>query len=509
MAGYDALLIKGKAPKPVYIIIQDEDIQIKDASHLWGKNTIQTQDLLVQEYNDKKLRISCIGQAGENLVRFAAIANDYNRFAGRCGLGAVMGAKNLKAIAVRGTKKIAFADEEGMRQLGRELAKEVAKNPGRERMNTFGTNGLMRVLHDFGDVPINNWRSGEFLPHVDNVTSQAMNETILTGTAACRGCPIGCERIVEVKEGPYKMEEGKGPEYETVAAFGPLLLNDNLKAIAKGNELCTLYGLDTISAGGAIAFAFEAFEKGLITREDTDGLELQWGNAEAIVKLLHKIGKREDIGDILAEGARRAARRIGNGSEEFVIDVKGLDLPMHDPRAFNSWALVYSTCNRGACHISTPAYWIERGLTFPELELAEIDRFETKGKPRLVKVFQDFCEAVESLVSCKFSLCCGVRPGHLVQFLNYTTGWDFTLEELVKVGERSINLKRLINTKLGISRKEDRLPNRVYTVHTEGGAKDYQLTLEDMLDEYYQLRGWDNSGVPLPAKLKELDILES
>ncbi len=508
LSGYDGIIIKGKADNPVYLLIQDDKVEIRDAKHLWGKDTIETQDILTEEYGDKRLRIACIGPAGEKLSRIASIANDYNRFAARCGLGAVMGSKNLKAIAIRGTGKLQLAQKEKFRELTKQLHQTIRKSPGRERMNAFGTNGLMGVLHDFGDVPIKNFKQGSWPNSIDKVTSQAMNETILTKTAACRGCPIGCERIVEVKNGPYAMIEGKGPEYETMASFGPLLLNDNLEAIAKANELCTRYGMDTISTGVSIALAMECYEKGLLTKNDLDGLELTWGNHEAIVKMIDKMGKREGIGDLLAEGGRIAAKKIGKGAEQFIQHVKGLEIPMHDSRAFNSWALVYATCNRGACHISTPAYWIERGLTYPGIGIDKpIDRFATEGKAQVIKVFQDFNEVMESLVMCKFTLCTGVKPPHILEIINLATGWNMDMDELVKTGERGFNLKRLINTNLGISRKDDVLPERMSIAHTEGGAKGYVVNLAKMLKEYYTLRGWDEEGVPTKEKLQELSII--
>ncbi|MBE0478099.1 aldehyde ferredoxin oxidoreductase family protein [Candidatus Aerophobetes bacterium] len=501
LAGLDGIIIKGRAKSPVYLLIQDDKVEIKNAEHLWGKDTIETQDLLIKEHADKRLRVACIGPAGEKLSRIASIANDYGRFAARCGLGAVMGSKNLKAIAIRGTKKPQIAKKEEFHNFAKQLHQIIIKAPARASLRAYGTDGLMNVLHDFGDVPIQNFRQGFWAQGCHKVSGQFMAETILSGYAACRGCPIGCERKIKIDEGFYAGVSGKGPEYETAASLGPLLLNDNLEAVAKANELCTLYGLDTISTGCTIAFAMECYEKGLLSRKDTDGLDLTWGNHKAMVKMVEKIGQREGIGDILAEGSKRAAEKIGKETEKFALHVKGLEVPMHDSRAFNSWALVYATSNRGACHISAPAYWIERGITFPAIALDKpLDRFDAERKAFLVKTFQDFCEVMESLVMCKFSLCAGIQPPHITQLLNLATGWNMDINELMRVGERGFNLKRTINTKLGVSRKDDLLPARLSIPHQEGGARGYVVDLEKMLDEYYELRGWNKEGIPINKK---------
>ena len=360
-----------------------------------------------------------------------------------------------------------------------------------------------------GDVPIKNWTQGAWEEGIKKLYGPVMTDTILVGRASCWACPISCGRLVEIKEGEHAGLKGKGPEYETVAAFGSLCLNDNLSAIAKANDLCNRFGLDTISTASVIAMAIECYEKGLLSRQDVDGLDLTWGNYQVIVTLVEKIGRREGIGDLLAEGSLVAAKRIGKGAEEMAIHVKGLELPMHDPRAYSGSALSYMTVSRGGDHIAAPAFWIERGVTFPDLGFSEpLDRFSTENKAKWVKVFQDFCEVIESMVACKFSVYAGLRSPHVVGLISFATGWDVDLDEILKIGERSINLKRLINLRLGFSRKDDILPKRLRSLSLqEGGTQGFIPDVENLLKDYYSLRGWTDEGVPTKEKLDELSLL--
>ena len=507
-AGLDGIVIEGRAPQPVYLLIHDDAVVIRDARHLWGKDTYATEDALRQEPGSERIRVACIGPAGEKRSAMASIINDRGRAAARCGLGAVMGSKGLKAIAVRGTRPVKTARPEELRRLSKTLVKLARESAAGKYLGEYGTDGGMDPFHEFGDVPIKNWKQGAWEEGCHKVSGQAMKETMLTGRYACKGCPIGCGRIVEVKDGPYRGLKGKGPEYETAAAFGPLCLNDNLEAVAGANDLCNRYGLDTISTGAVIAFAFECFEEGLITVQDTDGLELVWGNGDAIVRLVEKIGRREGIGDLLADGCRKAAEQLGGDATHYALHVKGLELPMHDPRAFSSWAVSYGTSNRGACHIQAPTFWVERGLTFPAIGLDNPgDRFACEGKGRLTKIFQDFCEVVESAGICKFALYGDFRSQQVISLLRCATGFDFEQEEVMKLGERSFNLKRMINVRCGISGKDDRLPERILSLALhEGGTKGYLPDQQRMLAEYYRERGWDEKGIPTPEKLKELGL---
>ena len=510
-SGLDGIVIEGKAERPVYLWIKDGKVTIKDARSLWGKDTFTTEDAIKEELGDTAIKVAAIGPAGEKRSRMAAIINDHGRAAARCGIGAVMGSKNLKAIAVRGTREVKVARPEELRTLAGTLARLARESTAGKYLKEFGTIGGMDPFHEFGDVPIKNWMQGSWEEGCHRVSGQYMNETILSSRSACKRCPIGCGRVIDVKYGPYNGLTGKGPEYETAAAFGPLCLNDNIAAVAKANDLCNRYGLDTISTGAAVAFALECYEKGLITSNDTDGLDLVWGDADTIVTLVEKIGQREGFGEVLADGTRRAAETIGKGADTFALHVKGLELPMHDPRAFTSWAVSYGTSNRGACHIQAPTFWVERGLTFPDIGLDNPgDRFGSDGKGLLTKVFQDFCEVVESAGICKFALYGDFRSRHVVDLLRCVTGWDLQLDEVMKMGERSFNLKRLINVRCGITGKDDRLPDRILTQPlSEGGTKGSLPDQEKMLKEYYQERGWDENGIPTPQKREELSLSDT
>jgi aldehyde:ferredoxin oxidoreductase len=507
LCGWDAIVITGRSEVPVYLWIQDDQVEIRTASHLWGKDTYETETILQSELGGKGVRVASIGPAGEKQSRMALIINDHGRAAARSGLGAVMGSKNLKAIALRGSRKPAIAHPEAFRNHVKELTQLVMDAPARQTLRKFGTDGSMMGLHEMGDVPIKNWRLGQWEEGCRKVSGQTMAETILTDHYACRGCPIGCGRVVAVKEGPYAVS-GKGPEYETAASFGPLCLNDDLAVVAKANDLCNRLGMDSISAGMTMAFAMECYEKGLITRQDTEGIELIWGNGPAILQMLEKMGARQGFGDVLADGSRMAAQKIGGAAEDFTIQVKGQELALHDPRAFFSWAVANATAHRGACHILAPTYWVERGLTFPELGYEKpLDRFAVEGKGTWVKIFQDFCEVLESLVLCKFCLYGNWRGPHILELLNLTTDWGMDFKELLQAGERGFNLKRMINVRLGVTVKDDTLPKRILNEPLqEGGAQGKNPPLKPMLDEYYQARGWDEQGIPTIERLKELGL---
>jgi len=506
LAGWDGIIIDGRAESPVYLWINNDVVEIQDARSLWGKDTYETEEILRQKH-DRMVRVACIGPAGEKLSRIAGVFNG-GRAAARSGLGAVMGSKGLKAIAVRGTGRVSLAKEGEFRELVKGLNKIIMAAPARTALLKYGTNSAMAALSEAGDVPIKNFTQGEWSEGFNKLSGPAVTEAILTGASHCKFCPIGCGRKIEVKKGPYAGLSGPGPEYETIAAFGSLCLNDNIEVIAKANDLCNRYGLDTISTGMTVAFAMECFERGIITKKDADGLDLNWGNHLAIVELVNKIGKREGIGDILADGSKRAAEKLGGGSEEFAMHIKGLELPLHDPRAFASWAVAYATASRGGCHIQAPTYWIERGVTFYDLGFLEkLERFTSEGKAKFAKVFQDFCETIESMVICKFSLYGNLRSPHMLKLISLSTGWDVDLDEFLKIGERSLNLKRMINVKLGVSRRDDTLPKRILSLQLmDGGTQGHIPDLETMLSEYYQLRGWSQDGIPNTEKLEELSL---
>ena len=506
-AGYDGLIFQGKAASPVYVWIDNGQVSIRDAGHLWGKDTFET-DEIVRAETHARAKVACIGPAGERLIHAACIVNDGAdaRVAGRTGMGAVMGSKNLKAIAVFGAKKAPVVDSDSLRGSVKELI-PVMKTKA-ERMTKCGTANGVIGYEKIGNLPIKNWRQGSWPEGAQKISGEHMAETILTGNYRCKGCPIGCGREVKIDKGKFAGLEGAGPEYETVAFFGSMCLIDDIEAIAKASDLCNRYGLDTMSTGASVAFAMEAYEKGLLTKKDLGGLEMEWGNAEAMLSLVRKIAEKEDFGEVLGRGVKEAAKELGPRAEEFAIEVKGLEPSAHDPRCFHSAAVAYATGNRGACHLQGGTHWAEASIAISELGWdTPFDRFATEGKGEMVAKMQNLMSLFDALGVCKFSLFGGVRPHHLVEWLNYITGWNFNLEEFMQTGERLYNLKRLFNVRLGISRKDDTLPMRLLTHRRgEGGTVRELPNLGTMLSDYYEYRGWGEEGIPAPEKVAELGL---
>jgi aldehyde:ferredoxin oxidoreductase len=506
-AGYDGLVITGRAQEPVYLWVNEDTVEIKPASHLWGLDTYQTAEK-VREEMDPKAQVACIGLAGENLNRIAGVmvGGEDSRAAGRGGMGALMGSKNLKAIVVRGQGKPEYHDRRALLESVRR-ANTVLKEKSLG-MTRFGTSGGIVTTEKVGDMAIQNWRLGSWVEGAPKITGERMTETILTGNYRCHACPIACGREIEIREGPYAGLVGSGPEYETVIGFGPLCLNDDLESIAVMNDLCNRYGLDTISTSGTIAFAMEAWEKGLLTSEETGGLDLSWGNVDSMIRLIEMMAKREGAGELLADGTRLAAERLGRNAIEFAVQVKGLELPYHDPRAFTSMALGYATANRGGDHLETMTYWHEYGIQWPDMGYVDPpDMLVSEGKSRMVYDFQNFMGVFNGLGLCKFIAKGGVGPNLLAEWVNLSLGWEWDVEDVLLVGERLFNLKRLINVRWGISRKEDTLPPRMLThARPSGNAKGNLPHLGKMLGEYYALRGWSEDGIPTPEKLKELGL---
>lgn len=505
-AGFDGIVFRGRAAKPSYLLVKDGVCELKDASHLWGKDTYETELALRRELNDEKVRVACIGQAGERLSKISSIMNDLGRAAGRCGVGAVMGSKNLKAVAVRGTKMVVFpaAREAQLREYLRKIYVSIRSHPTVQIYTSYGTDGIMSMMHEYGDVPIKYFTRGEWAEGERRINGEAMAKTILHKQYACYRCLVACGREIKVSSGRYAGLAGAGPEYETCAAFGLLCMNDDLGAIAKANDLCNRYGLDTISTGNMVAFAMECYERGLIGRDEV-GMELRWGDPEAIVEMVRRIGEREGFGALLGEGVREASRRIGKGAEELAVHVKGLEVPMHDPRAFKGMGLQYATSHRGACHLRGLFYHIEQGERVPDLGIHKrYERFTVDDKAEPVVAMQNWHDVVDSLIMCKFAM---VAPASALAMLQMVTGWDMKLQEFLKVGERAYNLKRLINLRYGMTAKDDNLPKRLLTMPLpDGGCKGMVVELERMLPHYYRARGWDDDGVPTHEKLRELGL---
>ena len=507
-SGFDGIVIRGKSPKPVYLWLNNGEVELRNASHIWGKDTFEIDSILKSETNSKAI-VACIGQAGEKSIPLAAIMNDgvHSRAAARCGLGAVMGSKNLKAIAVHGNHKVEVKDAQGLNKSIKELSKIIVEKAA--GLKKLGTAGALAVFEEMGSLPLQNWRYNDrWKEGAQKITGATLVESYVTGDYFCKRCIIGCGKKVEVKDGPYKGTEQSAPEYETLALMGSSCLVDDLAAIIKANELCNRYGLDTISTGSVIAFGMEAFEKGLITKKDTDGIELVWGNGDAVVEVVKKIGESEGIGKLLGLGSRKAAEMLGRNAEEFAIHAKGLDFPAHDPRAYNAGAVAFATSARGACHLSGFSHVFERSLAAPEIGIPEpMNRFDVSGKGILTAKTQNYMGMLDSLEICKFILFGGMGISTFIKWYNYVTGEKMDVDSFMLTGERIFNLKRLYNVKCGLSRKDDFLPPRILT--WKKVAEDLSPNLPPlgtMLGEYYEYRGWSEDGIPSKEKIEELEI---
>ncbi len=496
LAGYDLLIVEGKADKPVYIWINDEHVEIKDASHLWGKDVYETTDRITEELGDKKIKVACIGQAGENLVKFSAVMNDKYRAAGRTGVGAVMGSKALKAIAVRGTKKVKIAREAKFKEAMKK-AMDLIKSNGvtSQGLPTYGTMVLNNIIDQHGLYPTRNFQDGTF-EHVEDVSGEKLKETYLTKNRACFACPIGCGRVCRLPDG----EEGEGPEYETSWAFSADCGVNDLIAVIKANNLCNKYGLDTISTGATIAAAMELYEKGYLKDEELQGgPKLNFGNAEAITYYTKATALREGLGDKLAEGSLKFAQNYGH--PELSMSAKGQELPAYDPRGAQGHALEYATSNRGGCHVR--GYMISPEiLGIPE----KLDPFSTEGKAKWVKIFQDLTAIIDSEGLCLFTSF-ALSLEEYTELYNAVVGTNYSPDEMLKLGEKIWNLEKLFNLKAGFGKGDDTLPERfLKEPMPSGAAKGQVVQLGKTLPEYYKLRGWNEEGIPTDEKLRELGL---
>lgn len=501
-AGYDGLIFLGKASSPVYIAVLDGRIEIRDGAFLWGRDTFETEEELIA-LAGKPSAVACIGPAGERKVLLANVMHDGRnaRAAGRGGMGALMGSKNLKAIVARGEGRPFMADEKVVRAKSAEKAKLYVEKMG--AMTRFGTPGGVAFAEQNGDLPLKNWSMGSWSEEVKSITGEAMADTILTGNWGCTACPIRCGRDVAFN-GIY----GAGPEYETIGMLGSNCLISDLKAIGRGNDLCNRMGIDTISGGSAVAFSMELFERGIID-ETVVGYPLKWGDGEAMVRLLSDISEKKGFGALLAEGTKKAAEKIGRGAERYAMHSKGMDLPAHDPRCYKSLAAGYATSNRGACHLAGFSYSFERSAVYPDLGVDTVlDRTVDEGKGRLNVGFQNLMGVLDSLKMCKFPIAM-TTISDLLTWLNGVTGWDMDAPELLRAGERIFNMKKLFNMGCGLTKKDDSLPERILREpRGTGGSPDYLPDLEAQLREYYGERGWSEAGEPLPEKLRSLELEE-
>ncbi|MEM3699986.1 MAG: aldehyde ferredoxin oxidoreductase family protein [Candidatus Bathyarchaeia archaeon] len=501
-AGYDAVIFKGKAEKPVYVWIDDDSVQILDASHLWGKSPAETEDTIKEELGDYYIRVAAIGPAGEKLVRIACIINEKTRAAGRCGLGAVMGSKNLKAIAVRGTHDITVAKPDEFMEFVKEFHERM-KGPATQKYRTLGTPENVLVHNALSCMPTRNYNNSRF-EAAERVSGETLNERFVAKIIGCSSCAMRCEHIAVVPEGPYKGAMSR-VEYEPLWALGPYCGVDRLDAIIKGCELCNYYGIDSISAGVIVGFAMDCYENGILTEKDMNGIEARFGNHEALVKLIEKIGKREGIGDILAEGVKIAGEKIGKGAEKLAQHIKGVEVTGYDLRALKTAALGFAVSFRGADHNRHGAYAFDVKGKVNRL-VAE------KGRGRMVKDMEDMYTIIDSLIICKFSRGTYYKEAEdLAKLYSLVTGFETSPEEIRRCGERINNVARLFNIREGLGRKDDTLPYKVMhqPIPDEGPSKGAYVSQEELdllLDDYYMARGWNREGIPTIEKLKGLGM---
>jgi len=496
-AGVDMIVFEGKARKPVYLWIEDDKTELRPANHLWGKNTHETEDAIHAETSDKA-RIACIGPAGEKMVRIACVINDKHRAAGRSGVGAVMGSKNLKAVVVRGTGTVALHDEGGFKKavkVAQTKIKESATTS--EGLPTYGTAILVNVINELGFYPTRNFRQSQFST-ADLHSGEKMAETILTKNTACYGCPIACGRVTKVETPKKYSGEGEGPEYETVWALGASCGIDELAPIAKANYICNELGIDTIEAGATIACAMDLAESGYLPESDI-GRRLKFGDADAMVDLVAKTGTRQGFGDALAEGGYRLAEKYGH--PELFMGVKKQAFPAYDGRGSQGMGLEYATSNRGACHVR--GYLIASEVFgIPE----KLEPAATEKKPAFDIAFQNLTAVVDSSGLCLFNTF-AFGAEEILDMINAATGRDYTLESLLAAGERIWNIERMFNLDAGLSAADDTLPPRILSEPIpEGPMAGKVCKLDDMLPEYYELRGWSADGVPGADKLAQLGL---
>jgi aldehyde:ferredoxin oxidoreductase len=522
-SGYDGIVFTGKSPKPVYLWLQDGKAELRNASQLWGKITGEVEKLIREELGDSKIQVAQIGPAGEKLARIASIMNMCNRANGRTGMGAVMGSKNLKAIAVRGHLKVKTADPAAITKLARLAPKRVQEIPDMKGLQDFGTASVLNYQNTSGGLPTRNYTSGTF-EQAEDLSGEHMSETILKENDTCYACVVRCKRVVETeyKNTHFDPMYG-GPEYETLGTMGSYCGIGDINAVSIAHQICDQYGLDTIACGATIAFAMDCFEHGYLSLKDTEGIELRFGNADALVTMVEKIAKREGLGDLLANGSAHAAQKIGHGAQDLVMAVKNNELPAHMPQVKRSLALIYAVNPFGADHQSsehdpgytpdTAAYNLERmaevGLTHPMS-----DRVLDREKVKMALITElNYC-FMDTAVLCQFVYGPAWQvygPKEQAELMRATTGWEWTVDDVQKIGERRLNMLRAFNAREGVGRERDTLPKRIYDEPLTGGASNgvavTREEVEQALDMYYEMCGWDvATGKPTPAKLEELGL---
>lgn len=543
-AGFDAIFVTGKAKKPVYVFINDGKIQIKDAGKLWGKDTIETEEHIKKELKDEKIHVTCIGPAGEKLSLISGIVTDGGRIAARSGLGAVMGSKKLKAIAVKGTKKIPVAKPDVLKEINKKFLQgfkstsfidkatvnmmnflsqiiartgvSVPTQPStvREIFKRYGTSGTTVYSAFTGDTPIKNWAGVGYLdfPGVQKISDESVI-AYQKKRYACQSCPLGCGGIVDIKAGRYKGTEGHKPEYETLGSFGGMLLCDDLETIMEINELCNRAGIDTISTGTAVAFAIECYEHGILTKKDTGGLELGWGKSKEILALTQMIINRKGIGNILADGVMRASKKIGKGSEIYAIHAGGQELPMHDSRLDDGFAICYSTEATPGRHTIASNLYNQLYRTkrqFPKVKkMLSNAKNATAKRLTLTAASMYFANLFNGCGMCQFGFLSGSIP--LVDYINAVTGWDLPADEYITIGERILNMRKAFNVREGLYVKDTIIAQRAQgnPPLQEGPLKGVTVLMDELLQQFFAITGWDGAtGGPTRQKMKELGIEE-
>ncbi|MEJ2597961.1 MAG: aldehyde ferredoxin oxidoreductase family protein [Anaerolineales bacterium] len=497
-AGFDGLWVEGRAPQPVYLWIHDGGYQIRPADHLWGADTYQTQAAVSAELDAGKVRVAVIGPAGEAQIPFALILADHGRVAGRTGMGAIMGSKNLKAIAVQGHGQIPLVNMDDFKPLRSESNRQLRVDAMTQALHELGTSSGAEYFDYLGEMPKRYFHNEHYKEQV--VTTGAhMKETILAGVSTCHACVIACGRVVRLEDG----ENRKGPEYETLVGFGPNLWLNDPQLVTRLGELCDRYGMDTISMSNTIGLAFRLYEMGVVTDKDTDGLALKWGDAAVVAPLIHSTAHREGFGALLAQGARALGRHFG--VEDEAVQVNGLEAPYHDPRGASGMALVYATSPRGACHNQSDYFLVDVGQAEESLGMQYYARHAGEEKAANVTIHQNWRTVFNSLVMCLFS---NLEPQLVVDLINAACGLDWDIDQMLLCGERGWNLKRAINNRLGLTRANDRLPKAFLQPYADAVEEErFVPDFEAMLAAYYQARGWDqDSGYPGIEKLKTLGL---
>jgi aldehyde:ferredoxin oxidoreductase len=516
-AGWDTVVVTGRSPSPVYLAIQNDRVELRDARDLWGRTTSETEAAIRRAWGDPQVKTATIGPAGENGVRFASIQMTPQRSAGRCGMGTVMGSKRLKAVAVRGRNPIHVADPVRFHELAVELHLRLRANPVFPAVSAYGTPGIVSLMDPLGRFPTKNFQMGSF-PEVDKINAEALQNRALVRHLSCFGCPIGCDKLYSLPDGPYAGTSLRSVEYETLNAMGANVWSADLDAILAANRLCDDMGMDTISAGRAISFAMELWQNEILNLDETGGLALRWGDVDVMLRLLNMIARREGFGDLLAEGVRQAAQVIGRGAEQYAMHVKGMEIAAQDGRAQKSMGLAHATSNRGADHlkafpvIDETGYPDEARRRYGEERLPEMAQpLAIKYKPFLVKDGEDFGAVVDSVGVCKSGgtfVLAEIYWPDIAAALEAATGMDMPVERLKRIGERIYNLQRCYNALHGVTRADDRLPRRFTDEPSPSGNAEGQIVeLVPMLEEYYRLREWDpETGWPTAEKLRQLGL---